>query len=84
VWVKPLAGGSVAVALFNGSQLPATITTGARTCGLRSAKRYALRNLWSGAQTTTPGTISAQVSAHGAVLLRVSVVTVPRRHHDRH
>ena len=73
-WVlaKPLAGGDVAVALFNESGKPATISTTAATVGLESRNAYALWDLWSGATTHTAGRIAASVPAHGTVVYRVS------------
>ena len=43
---------------------PPSHTTVARV-GLRGAAAYTLRDLWTGAVTTTAGTISARVPAHG-------------------
>lgn len=71
VWSRPLTGGAVAVALFNRGQAAATITVSAQTAGLDPASSYGVRDLWSGAKSTTTGALSAQVPAHGVVLLRV-------------
>ncbi|AEW98006.1 secreted alpha-galactosidase [Streptantibioticus cattleyicolor NRRL 8057 = DSM 46488] len=73
VLAKPLAGGDVAVVLFNENAAPATITTSASTAGLPAAPSYRLTNLWSHQVTSTGGTVSAQVPGHGTVMYRVSV-----------
>ena len=72
VFSKVLANGDRAVALFNENGAAATITTSAAQVGMNAAGTYALRDLWSGTGTTTTGTISATVPAHGTVVYRVS------------
>ncbi len=72
VLAKPLANGDVSVALFNETGSTATITTSAAAVGKSGASSYALTNLWSGATSTTSGTISATVPAHGTVMYRVA------------
>jgi alpha-galactosidase len=73
-WVlrKPLAGGDVAVALFNESEAPATIATTATAVGLPARPAYRIRDLWRHQDAHTAGTISALVPAHGTVVYRVS------------
>jgi len=68
---KPLANGARAVALLNENGAPRTVSTTAAAVGLQSAPSYTVLNLWSGKKTTTTGTISAQVPAHGTMLYRV-------------
>ena len=72
VLAKPLAGGDVAVALFNETGSPATISTTAGAVGLGSGS-YQLTDLWSKKVTTSSGMISAMVPSHGTVLYRVHV-----------
>ncbi|GGR95223.1 alpha-galactosidase [Streptomyces humidus] len=72
VLAKPLAGGDVSVALFNETGSTATITTSAAAIGKTGASAYTLTDLWSGASSTTSGTISASVPAHGTVMYRVA------------
>jgi alpha-galactosidase len=72
VLAKPLANGDVAVALFNENSSAATITTSASAIGKTGASSYTLTDLWSGATSTTSGTISASVPAHGTVMYRVA------------
>jgi alpha-galactosidase len=73
VLVKPLAGGDVAVALFNPDSQPAAIATTASAVGLRNASCYTVRDLWTHAESHTTGEISGQpVPAHGVVMLRIS------------
>jgi alpha-galactosidase len=72
VLAKPLANGDVAVALFNETGSTATISTTAGAIGKTGASSYTLTNLWTGATSTTTGTISASVPAHGTVMYRVA------------
>lgn len=72
VLAKPLANGDVSVALFNETGSTATITTTAAAIGKTGASAYTLTDLWSGASSTTSGTISARVPAHGTVMYRVA------------
>ncbi len=72
VWVKPLAGGARAVALFNRGTSALQISTSASAVGLPGAKRYHLLNLWTNRTSTTKGAITASVPASGVVLYRVT------------
>jgi alpha-galactosidase len=72
VWARPLADGSVAVALLNRSAAAAVVTTSAAEAGARAAGRHILFDLWGKTTTTTTGPVSAAVPAHGVVLYRVS------------
>jgi alpha-galactosidase len=72
VLAKPLANGDVAVALFNENASAATISTSASAIGKTGASSYTLTDLWSGATSSTSGTISASVPAHGTVMFRVA------------
>ncbi|HEV2783721.1 MAG TPA: NPCBM/NEW2 domain-containing protein [Actinophytocola sp.] len=69
---RPLSNGDYAVALFNETSSTATITTNPTETGLPAASSYRLFNLWSKAVTTTTGTISASVPAHGTVAYRIT------------
>jgi alpha-galactosidase len=73
VFAKPLAGGDVAVALYNETDAPASIRTTARSAGLPKAPGYLVRDLWRHSTTETAGTIAATVPAHGTAVYRVSV-----------
>ncbi|MDX6331066.1 MAG: hypothetical protein QOI83_3449 [Streptomycetaceae bacterium] len=73
VLAKPLANGDVSVVLFNENSSAATITTSATAAGLPAASSYRLNNLWSHVVSSTSGSISATVRAHGSVMYRVSV-----------
>ncbi|RJL35630.1 NPCBM/NEW2 domain-containing protein [Bailinhaonella thermotolerans] len=70
VLAKPLANGDRAIALFNESDRAATISTTLARAGLGRG-RHRVEELWTGAVTSTGGTIAAQVPAHAAVLYRV-------------
>ena len=71
VLAKRLANGDVAVALFNQGGSSTTISTTAAAAG-QSGNSFTLVDAWTGATTTTSGTISASVPAHGTVVYRVS------------
>ncbi|MEV0895256.1 ricin-type beta-trefoil lectin domain protein [Actinoplanes sp. NPDC049802] len=71
VLAKRLAGGDVAVALYNPGSTAATMTTTATAIGKNGAS-FTLTDAWTGATTTTSGTISAGVPSHGTVVYRVS------------
>jgi len=71
VLAKKLANGDVAVALYNGGSATTTISTSASAAGL-SGSSFSLREVWSGAVTTSTGSLSASVPGHGTVVYRVS------------
>ena len=71
VWVKPLADGSRAVALFNTASSAAQITTTARAVGMPNATRYTLLNVWTNQTSTTSYKITANVPSNTVVLYRV-------------
>ncbi|MGW7002751.1 glycoside hydrolase family 27 protein [Streptomyces sp. NPDC054933] len=74
VLCRPLAGGDVAVALFNETSAPAAISTTARAVGLPpSSTGYTLNDLWAHVTSvSTDGVITATVPAGGTVLYRVA------------
>ncbi|WP_460343552.1 glycoside hydrolase family 27 protein [Actinoallomurus acanthiterrae] len=72
VLAKPLANGDVSVVLFNETGSTATISTTASAIGKSGSSGYTLTDLWTGGTSTTSGTISASVPAHGVVMYRVA------------
>lgn len=72
VWRKPMANGSVATVLLNRGGTTATVSTTASTLGLGSAASYSVRDLWAHITTSSTGTISASVPAHGAAMYLVT------------
>nr|WP_221379287.1 ricin-type beta-trefoil lectin domain protein [Actinoplanes polyasparticus] len=72
VLAKRLSNGDVAVALFNQSNATRTISTTAAAIGKSGASSYSLIDAWTGSTSTTSGTISASVPAHGTAVYRVS------------
>jgi alpha-galactosidase len=72
VFVKPLANGDRAVALFNETDRPARIATSAIELGLPNAPAYRVRDLWAKTDRETAGDVAATVPAHGTTMLRVS------------
>ncbi|MFG1675435.1 cellulose binding domain-containing protein [Micromonospora sp. NPDC049282] len=71
VLAKPLANGDVAVTLFNQGNTTTTITTTTTAVG-KSGTSFTLRDAWTDTTSTSTGTISASVPAHGTVVYRVS------------
>ncbi|MGO1056822.1 NPCBM/NEW2 domain-containing protein [Crossiella sp. CA198] len=72
VFVKPLANGDKAVALFNETDQPARISATAAEAGLAKASGYKIRDLWTGQDAHTAGTIAATVPPHGTAIYRIS------------
>jgi alpha-galactosidase len=72
VIVKPLAGGSVAVALFNPGAGPVAIRTDAHAIGLSGGACFTVRDLWAHTDATTTGIVEQTVPAHGVAMMRVS------------
>ncbi|WP_234444615.1 glycoside hydrolase family 27 protein [Streptomyces sp. NRRL F-525] len=71
VFAKTEGDGDVVVGLFNTGPAPREVATTAGALGLRGARDYALRDLWSHRLTESSGRIAANVPAHGVVLYRV-------------
>ena len=81
VWAKPLADGSVAVALLNRSATTQPMSVPAATAGLAGdATGYQVRDLWAHRSTETAGVVAANVPAHGAALYRVTPIDNPAQH----
>lgn len=74
-WAKPLADGSVAVALLNRGDAAAEVSTTAAGLGL-DGDRFRVLDAWTDEVTETTGTIRAAVAAHGTALLRVAPTDV--------
>ncbi|MGC4852411.1 glycoside hydrolase family 27 protein [Micromonospora sp. DT4] len=72
VWRKPMSTGGVATVLLNRGSGTTMISTTASALGLGSAGSYAVRDLWSHTTSTSTGTISASVPAHGAAMFLVT------------
>jgi alpha-galactosidase len=72
VWVKPLIGGALAVALLNRGSGATKIETSVTAIGLPPNPSYELRNLWTHTTSSTSGSIGAEVPGDSTVLLRVS------------
>ncbi len=71
VWAKPLAGGDWAVGLFNRGE--STDTVKANWSDLKLSGKHKVRDLWLHQdRNAVDGGFSAEVPAHGVVLIRVS------------
>jgi alpha-galactosidase len=68
IWSKPLADGSVALALFNRGDASARMDARAADAGF--ATLTAARDLWRG-KPVAADALTFDVPAHGAVMLRV-------------
>ena len=73
VWVKPLADGSVAVALTNAGAAAGDVGTTTAALGLPKRDCYAVRDLWSHTEVHSSGPIGpVRVPVHGAAMFRIS------------
>lgn len=71
VWVRPLAKGDLAIALFNRGGSAARIT--ATWSDLKLSGKYRVRDLWQHKDLgRVKDSFSAEVPSHGVVLIRVS------------
>lgn len=70
-WAKPLANGSVAVALVNRGDAPAEVATTASAAGVSGA-RVTVKDAWTHTVSEALGRVRAEVPAHGVSLLVVS------------
>jgi alpha-galactosidase len=70
LFVKPMADGSRAVALFNENDTAADIATTAAEIGL-DASSLAVRDLWAHRSEETDGAIATRVPPHGTAFYRV-------------
>jgi alpha-galactosidase len=71
IWAKSLSGGVKAVALFNRTETPRTISLKLSMIGFTDGAK--LRDLWTHKDVVAKGgTYSVLVPAHGAVMLKVS------------
>ena len=76
VWTKPMSDGSVAVVFLNRGSTGATLAATAAELGLpRSAKGYAVKDLWSNAVRSSGGIVRAQVGSHDAAMFVVRPAT---------
>jgi alpha-galactosidase len=75
---KPLATGERAIALYNSTDVQATISVPVSVTGLKPARAYRLHDVWTGQTMQAKDTISAGVSAHGTVVYVVKPATFSR------
>ncbi|MER6664036.1 NPCBM/NEW2 domain-containing protein [Amycolatopsis japonica] len=71
VWAKPMSDGSNVVVLFNRGGAPATLSATAAEIGAPAASGYRVRDLWTGAETESAGTLRAGLPSHGSAVFRV-------------
>ncbi|ONF63261.1 NPCBM/NEW2 domain-containing protein [Amycolatopsis keratiniphila] len=71
VWAKPMSDGSNVVVLFNRGGSPATLSSTATEIGAPAASGYRVRDLWTGAEAESAGTLRAGLPGHGSAVFRV-------------
>jgi len=70
VWTRPLAGGAIAIGLFNRGAVRARVTARWADLGIMGSKN--VRDLWAHAdREKASGEYSADVVSHGVVMVRV-------------
>jgi len=73
VWVRELAGNTLAVALFNRGNETAAITAEWQDIGLKAGVTAEVRDLWARSDLGSfTGSYSAKVLSHGTVLVKVT------------
>ena len=78
VWAAPLAGGDVAVVLFNRGLLPARITARWVDVGLPASAPARVRDVWERADRGDfVGSFASAVPSHGVVMLRLTPLSAP-------
>ena len=71
MWVKPLAGGSTAVGLFNAGESTMPVTLRFKDIGLSG--KASVRDLWVRKDLGSfSGSYTAQAPHHGVVMIRIS------------
>jgi len=76
VWTKPLKNGDIAVALLNDNTSTQTIECNFSDIGITG--EVEVRDAWQKKDLGAKSSVSAEVPAHGSVLLRLIVTPVPR------
>ena len=77
VWTKPLKNGDIAVALLNDNTSTQTIEVNFADIGVPG--EVEVRDAWQKKDLGAKSSVSAEVPAHGSVLLRLVVTPVPRK-----
>ena len=73
IWKKPLAGGSLAVGLFNRGDETAKIAVSWKDLGLAEDRAASVRDLWSHEDLGEfAGSFEAEVESHGSAIVRVA------------
>ncbi|MFJ7272283.1 alpha-galactosidase [Streptomyces sp. NPDC099050] len=72
VTIRELAGGDQSVTLTNLGAGEATVSTSVAELGIAGAPSYSVKDLWTGATTTTTGDLSATLPAHATAMYRIT------------
>ena len=76
IWTKPLRNGDIAVALLNNNSSPQTIECNFADIGVEG--EVEVRDAWQKKDLGPKTSVSAEIPAHGSVLLRLVLKPVPR------
>ncbi|MGW3958546.1 NPCBM/NEW2 domain-containing protein [Amycolatopsis sp. NPDC005003] len=71
IWAKPMSDGSVAVLLLNRGWTARTIAFDLAESGVAPASAYRVRDLWTGAELTSTGTLRTSARGNSGTFLRV-------------
>ncbi|GGV48893.1 alpha-galactosidase [Kitasatospora herbaricolor] len=70
--VRELAGGDRSVTLTNTGASTATVSTTVAELGIAGAPSYTVKNLWTGASSSTTGALSASLASHETAMYRIT------------
>ncbi|MGW3994879.1 NPCBM/NEW2 domain-containing protein [Amycolatopsis sp. NPDC004772] len=71
IWAKPMSDGSVAVLLLNRGPVARTIAFDLAESGVAAAPAYRVRDLWTGVELTSTGTLRTSTRANSGTFFRV-------------
>ncbi|MCX5208790.1 alpha-galactosidase [Kitasatospora sp. NBC_00240] len=72
VTVRELANGDRSVTLTNSGESAATVSTTVAELGIAGAPSYTVKNLWTGASSSTTGALSAALAPHESAMYRIT------------
>ncbi|WP_286158114.1 alpha-galactosidase [Streptomyces sp. CB03911] len=72
VTVRELANGDRSLSLTNTGESAATVSTTVAELGIAGAPSYTVKNLWTGASSSTTGALSASLAPHETAMYRIT------------
>ena len=72
VTVRELANGDRSVTLTNTGETAAAVSTTVAELGVAGAPSYILKNLWTGASSTTTGALATNLAPHESAMYRIT------------